>query len=86
VEVPLARYAGRSTPRDTGNARAAASCAFSGAKQPFEPAKLKSQYRDRASYLRLFRAAVDRAVQERQLVREDGEALKSPQALLLPTF
>jgi len=86
VEVPLARYAGHSTPRDAGNPGAAASCAFTGAKQPFEPAKLKSQYRDRAGYLRLFRAAVDRAVQDRQLVREDGETLKGPQGLFVPTF
>ena len=86
VEVPLARYAGHSTPRDASNPRAVASCAFIGAKQPFEPAKLKSQYRDRAGYLRLFRAAVDRAVQDRRLVREDGEALKSPQGLLIPGF
>jgi hypothetical protein len=86
LEVPLARYAGRSTPRDASNPRAAVNCSFTGAKWPFEPARLKSQYRDRAGYLRLFRAAVDRAVQEGRLVREDGEVLKGPQGLVIPAF
>jgi hypothetical protein len=83
--VPLARYAGRSTPRDASE-RATTACALTGAKEPFDAAKLKSQYRDRAGYLQRFRAAVDRAVQERRLVPEDGEALKGAQGPVPPAF
>jgi hypothetical protein len=85
LEVPLARYAGRSTPRDASE-RATTACALTGAKEPFDAAKLKSHYRDRAGYLQRFRAAVDRAVQERRLVAEDGEALKGAQGPVPPAF
>ena len=87
LEVPLARYTGRSSPA-AANAgeRANAVCGFTGAKLPFDARRLKSLYRDRAEYLRRFRAAVDRAVAERRLVREDGEALKSPRAAPPPAF
>ena len=87
LEVPLARYAGRSTPvAASDRGRASAICALTGSKQPFEARRLKSEYRDRAQYLRRFRAAVDLAVEERRLVREDGEALKGPQAPPPPAF
>jgi hypothetical protein len=85
LEVPLARYASHSTPRD-GNERASAACALTGAKETFDAAKLKSLYRDRASYLARFRAAVDRAIQERRLTPEDGAALKTPQGYAVPAF
>jgi hypothetical protein len=85
LELPLARYASRSTPREPG-ARATAACALTGAKEPFDAAKLKGLYRDRAGYLTQFRAAVDRAVQERRLTAEDGEALKAPQGVAISAF
>jgi hypothetical protein len=85
LDAPLAVYSPRSTPRDAAD-RAAASCAATGSKQPLSAAKLKALYRDRAGYLKQFRAAVDRAVNERRLVREDGEALKTLQARALPQF
>lgn len=85
LEAPLARYASRSTPRDASE-RATAACALTGAKEPFDVAKLKGLYRDRAGYLGTFRAAVDRAVQERRLTPEDGAALKAPQGVAVPAF
>jgi hypothetical protein len=85
LEVPLARYAARSTPRVAGE-RATRACALTGAKLPFEAARLKSLYQDRAGYLRRLRAAVDRAVQERRLVAADGEALNDPKNQVLPAF
>jgi hypothetical protein len=82
LEEPLAVYAISPPPREAGD-RAAAVCA---AMHPFDSAKLKSLYRDRAGYLRRFNAAVDRAVEERRLVPEDGEALKDQQKQASPTF
>jgi hypothetical protein len=75
LEVPLAVY----------SAQAAGTCGLGGSR-PLEAARLKRLYRDRAGYLRQLRAAVDRAVQERRLVREDGEALKNPSNQALPAF
>lgn len=85
LEVPLARYAGHNMPRDASE-RAVAACARTGAKFSFDAAKLKSLHQDRAGYLNRFRAAVDRAVQERRLVAEDGAALKSPRNPPPPAF
>lgn len=85
LDEPLAVYASHSTPRIDVD-RPAAVCALTGNKQPFDTAKLKSLYRDRAEYLRRFDAAVDRAVQERRLVPEDGESLKIQQKQALPAF
>jgi len=85
LEVPLAVYAGHATPR-AADERTAAYCEQSGSIRPFDAARLKSLYRDRAEYLRRFRAAVERAVQERRLVREDADALKNPANQALPAF
>jgi hypothetical protein len=85
LDAPLAVYSPRSTPRDPAD-RTVAGCAATGSKQPLGPAKLKALYRDRAGYLKQFRAAVDRAVNERRLVREDGEALKTLKIQDLPAF
>jgi hypothetical protein len=85
LEVPLAVYAGHSTPRDA-SARAAAVCAMTGSRQPFAAAQLKRLYRDRAEYVRRFRAAVDLAVQERRLQAEDGAALARLRTQDLPRF
>jgi hypothetical protein len=76
LEEPLGVYA----------VRTAAACAQGGVLQPFDTAKLKSLYKDRNEYLRRFNAAVDRAVAERRLVAEDGDALKSQQKQVAPAF
>ncbi len=87
VEVPLARYAGRSTPRDAGNPRATASCRVHRLEAALRAREAEKPVpRPRRLPAPFFRAAVDGAVQARQLVREDGEALKSPQALAIPVF
>lgn len=85
IEVPLARYAGYSTPQDDSE-QARRTCAMTGAMQRFDAARLKMLYRDRTDYLRRFNAAVDLAVQARLLVKEDAEALKAPPARTLPAF
>jgi Alpha/beta hydrolase domain len=85
LEVPLAVYAGHSTPRDTSE-RAAAVCALTGSRQPFAAARLKSLYHDRAQYLKRLRAAVDLAVQERRLVGGDGTTLSNQPVQDLPAF
>ena len=85
IEVPLARYAGHSTPQD-GSARATSVCALTGAMQRFEPAKLKTLYRDRNEYLRRFNAAVDQALQGRLLVKEDADAIRAAAARTPPVF
>jgi len=85
LEVPLARYAGHSTPQQD-NERAQRVCALTGAMQRFDSARLKTLYRDRSEYLRRFNAAIDVAVQGRLLVKEDAEALKAPPVRTLPAF
>ncbi|MET0282631.1 MAG: alpha/beta hydrolase domain-containing protein [Steroidobacteraceae bacterium] len=85
LDVPAARYAGRGTPReDTDRARAL--CALTGIRQPFDAARMKALYRNRAEYVRQFNAAVDQAVQQRRLTAEDGAALKAPVVRSLPAF
>lgn len=76
LDLPLASYSGRSTPRDDSD-RARNACALTGAKQPLEAATLKALHRSRAAYQQALRLSIDQAVQERRLVREDGEALKA---------
>ncbi len=85
IEVPLAVYSGRSLPRNA-SARAAAVCAMTGSRQPFDAARLKSLYGDRKQYLHRFRAAVDLAVQERRLAPEDGATLDKLRVQDLPRF
>ncbi len=85
IEVPLARYAGRSTPADDSD-RARRVCEATGAMQRFDAAKLKALYRDRNEYLRRFNAAVDQAVLARLLVKEDADALRASSARALPAF
>jgi hypothetical protein len=84
LDVPVARYFASSTPKDgSGPARA---CAQYGAKQPFDAARLKALYRNRAAWQQGFRAAVEQAVQERRLTAADGEALKTRPLSPLPAF
>jgi hypothetical protein len=85
IELPLAAYSGSGTPREPSE-RARHACARTGVMQPFDPAQLKDLYRNRAEYLRQFNAAVDVAVAERRLTKEDGEALKAPAARTMPAF
>ena len=85
LDVPLASYAGVSTPREN-DAGAARLCALTGAVKRYDQARLKQMYRDRSEYLKRFNAAVDLAVQERRLVVEDAAPLKSATARSLPAF
>lgn len=85
LDLPLARYGGRSTPRDN-SARAASVCALTGTREPLAAARLKALYTSRAEYLKRFGEAVDLAVQERRLVKEDGESLKGRGPGALPQF
>jgi hypothetical protein len=85
IDVPLARYAGRSTPAE-GSDRARRVCELTGSMQRFDAARLKALYRDRNEYLRRFNAAVEQAVLERRLVREDADALKLSVARVTPAF
>ena len=85
IEVPLAVYAGHSLPRHAG-AQAAAECAMTGSRLPFDAARLKRLYRDRTHYLHRFRAAAELAVQERRLTPEDGAALDKTRTQDLPRF
>jgi hypothetical protein len=85
IDVPLAAYRGRSTPRD-GDARARNVCALTGAMRGLDAAQLKARYRSRAEFLRLFNAAVDEAARARRLVPEDAAAIKSGAARSTPAF
>ena len=85
VDVPLASYRGRSTPRNT-DARAQGVCALTGAMQPLGAGALKSQYRTRAEFIRRFGAAVDEAATARRLTPEDAAAIKAAAARTAPAF
>jgi len=85
IDVPLAAYQGRSTPRDD-EARARNVCALTGAMRRLDAAQLKARYRSRAEFLRLFYAAVDEAASARRLVPEDAAAIKSGAARSTPAF
>jgi hypothetical protein len=85
IDVPVARYAGRSTPAD-GSDRARRVCELTGSMQRFDGARLKALYRDRNEYLRRFNAAVEQAVLERRLVRVDADALKLSAARATQAF
>jgi hypothetical protein len=85
IDLPLAAYAGSGTPREDSE-RARSSCALTGVMRPFDAAKLKELYRNRAEYLRQFNAAVDLAVTERRLTAADGDALKAPAVRTMPAF
>jgi hypothetical protein len=85
IEVPVARYAGHSTPR-ASHSHSQSVCARTGAMLAFDAAQLKLMYRDRAQYLRRFDAAVEQAVTNRLLLKEDADALKNPAARALPAF
>lgn len=85
IEVPLAVYRGRGTPR-AADVPSRVVCAVTGTMQPFDAARLKSLYRNRGEFLRRFNAAVDQALAARRLVKEDAAALKAPAARSLSAF
>lgn len=83
IEVPLASYSGRSTPKQND---ARSLCELTGSMRRFEAPRLKTLYRDRSGYIERFNAAVDQAVEEGRLVKEDAAALKAPAVRVLPAF
>jgi hypothetical protein len=83
IDVPLASYAGHSTP-ERSNARAV--CESTGSMRRFDTARLKALYKDRNEYIKRFDAAVDQAVADGRLVKEDAAALKTPAVRTLPAF
>jgi Alpha/beta hydrolase domain len=85
IEIPLASYRGRSTPRDD-DARAQGVCALTGAMRRLDAATLKSRYRTRAEFLRLFGKVVDEAATARRLTPEDATAIKASAARTAPAF
>jgi hypothetical protein len=84
VELPLVGPG----PRRSGSATdAPRGCnTVTGSMSRFDAATLKQRYRDRNEYLRRFNAAVDEAVRNRLLVKEDAAALKTATARTTPTF
>jgi hypothetical protein len=60
--------------------------AATGSMPRFDAATLRQLYRNRSEYLRQFHAAVDQAVVNRLLVKEDGDALKAAAVRTTPTF
>jgi hypothetical protein len=84
VELPLVGPAPR---RSAGATDAPGGCnSATGSMSRFDAATLKQRYRDRSEYLRRFNAAVDEAVRNRLLVKEDAAALKTGTARTTPAF
>jgi hypothetical protein len=87
--LPLAgRAPGRPavTPPVAGTNARAACDATTGSMSRFDAARLKQLYRTRAEYLRRFNTAVDQAVMDRLLVKEDAAALKATAGRNTPAF
>ncbi len=85
IDVPLATYSGRSTPAQN-DAGSRALCEITGSMRRFEGPRLKALYKDRNEYIKRFNAAVDQAVADGRLVKEDAAALKAPAVRTLPAF
>jgi hypothetical protein len=85
LDVPLAAYAGTSTPR-VGATGSQPLCAFSGSMRRFDVPTLKAAYGTRAAYLKRFNAAVDAAVAARGLDPADAPAAKAAAAKAAPAF
>jgi Alpha/beta hydrolase domain len=85
IDVPLASYSGRSTPVQN-DARSRARCEMTGSMRRYDTARLKALYKDRNEYVERFNAAVDQAVEDGRLVKEDAVALKAPEVRTLPAF
>ena len=61
-------------------------CESTGSMRRLDPARLKSLYKDRNEYIRRFNAAVDQAMADGRLAREDAAGLKAPAVRTLPAF
>lgn len=85
IDVPLASYSGRSTPA-RNDAQSRALCESAGSMRGYDSARLKSLYKDRNEYIKRFNAAVDQAVADGRLVKEDAAALKDPAVRTLAAF
>jgi hypothetical protein len=85
VDAPLASYSGHSTAA-RNDARSRALCESTGSMRAYDTARLKALYKDRNEYIKRFNAAVDQAVGEGRLVKEDAAALKAPVVRTLPAF
>jgi len=86
LQVPLASYAVRSTPRRADDASSVWRCSLTGTTRRFDSAEMKRLYGNRAEYLRRFTAAADQAVQERFLTAADAASLKASAARTVPSF
>ncbi len=85
LSVPLATYAGRSTPREA-NPRSEERCGRTGAMRRYDAAELKALYGSRAGYLKRFNEAVDAALADRWLEPADAAALKAQAPRTTPAF
>jgi hypothetical protein len=84
VELPLMGPVPRRS--ETATAAPKGCNTITGSMARFDAATLKQRYRDRNEYLRRFNTAVDEAVRNRLLVKEDAAALKAATARTTPTF
>ena len=85
IAVPLAAYAGFSTPRKSSDADARV-CALTGSERRFDPGELKALYGTRAAYLKRFNAEVAEAQTARWLDAADAAAAKAQAAQATPAF
>ena len=85
LDVPLAAYAGTSTPR-VGATGSQPLCALSGSMRRFDVARLKALYGTRAAYLKRLGAAVDAAVAARGLEPADAATIRAQAAKTAPAF
>ncbi|MEO8313512.1 MAG: alpha/beta hydrolase domain-containing protein [Pseudomonadota bacterium] len=89
VDLPLAGHLpGRLvSTQSEGNANARPVCdATTGSMPRFDAATLKQLYRSRAEYLRRFNTALEQAVTNRLLLKEDADALKAAVLRTTPAF
>jgi hypothetical protein len=69
IEVPTARYAGALAQSGLAS--------ISGAKVPFDPARLQTLYGDHATYLRKFSASTDATLKARLILASDVQDMKA---------
>ncbi len=81
VDVPTVRYIA-SAPADSSNMMRA----LIGLQEPFSPEKLRTLYKSRSNYLKLFDTGIDRMVADQWIIAADGEKLKAEEARLAPQF
>jgi Alpha/beta hydrolase domain len=81
VDVPTVRYIA-SAPTDQSNMMRG----LIGLQEPFAPEKMRSLYKTRDNYLKLFSKGIDKMIAERWIIAADGEKLKAEEAKLTPQF